>query len=95
MMMIHLFALSLVCKDCKHFIVDKQECRKFKNIDIITGAISYDSARFARRNSELCGEKGLLFEKNELKVITEPYYFVKSNWLTLIAILLILGIVKA
>ncbi len=93
-MMLHLFAMSLVCNDCKHFIVDKQECRKFKNIDIVSGSVSYDSARFARRDSELCGEKGILFEKNELKILTEPYYFMKSNWLALIAILLIWGVIK-
>lgn len=77
-MMIHLFVVSLVCRDCKHFIADKQECIKFKHTDIVTGSITYDTAREGR--SKLCGKDAILFEKNELKFLTEPYYFIKSNW---------------
>ena len=45
----------LICKDCKHFMGDTQECRKYKHTDIVTGKITYDDARFARRT--LCGEE--------------------------------------
>jgi len=90
-MLTTLFSMSLLCTNCKHFIADKQECTKFENINLVTGEKTYDSARFARKYSELCGEKGLLFEKNELKIFTEPYYFVKGNWLSVILICMILS----
>ena len=78
----------LICKDCKHFMGDTQECRKYKHTDIVTGKITYDDARFARRNLP-CGDEGLLFEKNNVKLLTVPYYFIKSEWWILIIPLLI------
>jgi hypothetical protein len=72
----------LICKDCKHFIGDTQECRNYKHTDIITGKITYDDARFARIN--LCGEEGNSFEKNNFKLLTVPYYFIKKEWWILI-----------
>jgi hypothetical protein len=68
-----------ICKDCKYFIGDKLHCRKFGDTDLITGKVSYDTARSVRNNETKCGEKASHFEKNNFKFVTEPYYYVKEN----------------
>lgn len=71
-----------ICKDCKHFIGDRLDCKKFGNVNIITGDVTYLSARSVREDENKCGEDAILFENNRLKFITIPYYFVKENSLT-------------
>jgi hypothetical protein len=73
-----------ICRDCRHFIGDNIECRQFSNINIITGKITYDSARFARENEKKCGKEAIHFEENHFKIITVPYYFIRDNWILLI-----------
>ena len=68
-----------ICKNCKHFIGDYIECRKFGDTNIITGKITYKSARSVRDDKEKCGEDAVLYEKNHFKIITIPYYFFKDN----------------
>jgi hypothetical protein len=53
-----------ICNDCLDFIADNRECRKFGDTNIITGKISYDSARSVRGDKNKCGEDAILFEKN-------------------------------
>jgi hypothetical protein len=68
-----------ICKDCKYFIGDKMECRKFGNVDVITGKITYDSARMSRNDEKNCGESATHFEDNQIKLITNSYYYIKGN----------------
>lgn len=75
-----------ICKDCKHFIGDSLDCRKFGNVNIITGDVTYLSARSVREDNNKCGEDAILFENNRLKIITIPYYFVKENSLTVLTL---------
>jgi hypothetical protein len=74
-----------ICRDCKHFIGNNKECGKFGDTNIVTGKITYDSARSARQDSKMCGEDANLFEKNHFKIITVPYYFFKGNLLSFIS----------
>jgi hypothetical protein len=60
------------------------ECRKFENTNIITGKVTYDSAYSVRADEKKCGKDAILFEENNCKIITVPYYFLKENWLLLI-----------
>jgi hypothetical protein len=69
-----------ICKDCKHFIGDNIECRKFSDTNIITGKVTYSSARSVRDDIKKCGEDAVHFEENNFKIITVPYYFFKDNW---------------
>jgi len=73
-----------ICRDCKHFIGNNIECRKFSDTDLVSGKMTYDSARSARQDKEKCGEDGIHFEKNNFKIITVPYYFLKNNFIALI-----------
>jgi hypothetical protein len=73
-----------ICRDCIHFIGNDIECRKFGDTNIITGKVTYNSARSVRRDEKKCGENAVLFEKNKFKVITVPYYFLKDSWPILI-----------
>jgi len=74
-----------ICRDCRHFIGNNIECGKFGDTNIITGKITYESARSAREDNEKCGEDAVLFEKNHFKIITVPYYYFKDNLLSLIS----------
>jgi hypothetical protein len=76
-----------ICKDCIHFIGDKIECRKFSDTNIITGRVTYHSAKDVRKDEKMCGEDANHFEENNFKIITVPYYYLKENW----AILMIVG----
>jgi hypothetical protein len=70
-----------ICKDCRHFIGDNIECRKFGDTNIITGKVTYSSARSVREDNKKCGEDAIHFEENHFKIITVPYYFLKDNWI--------------
>jgi hypothetical protein len=71
-------ALKPICKNCKHFIGDTMECKKFSDVNLVTGEISYQSARWARSDEKKCGESAIHFEENNYKIITVPYYFIKK-----------------
>jgi hypothetical protein len=73
-----------ICKDCRHFIGDNIECRKFSDTNIITGKVTYHSARYVREDVNKCGEEAIHFEENHFKIITIPYYFLKENWVLII-----------
>jgi len=73
-----------ICRDCRHFIGDNIECRKFGDTNIITGKVTHHSARSAREDEKKCGQEAVLFEKNHFKILTEPYYFLKDNWILLL-----------
>jgi hypothetical protein len=68
-----------ICKDCRHFIGDNIECGKFGDTNLITGKVTYKSARSVREDEKRCGEEAILFEENHYKIITVPYYFLKEN----------------
>jgi len=74
-----------ICKDCKHYIGDNIECRKYGDTNLITGKVTYDSARSVRENEKKCGENAIYFEENKFKIITVPYYFLKDNSALLIS----------
>jgi hypothetical protein len=66
-----------LCKDCKHFIADKEECVLFGDTDLVSGKNEYSYAKNARKNEDKCGENAKLFEYNKNKIITVPYYFLR------------------
>jgi hypothetical protein len=68
------------CADCKFFIPYKNACKLFGDIDLITGEYNYEKTNIVRFNENECSEEGIFFEKNNLKIITIPYYFVLENW---------------
>lgn len=68
-----------ICKDCKYYMADVKRCRAFSTTDIITGKKTYQDAYDVRKNETICGVDGIHFEKNRFKLITVPYYFVKSE----------------
>jgi hypothetical protein len=74
-----------ICRDCIHFIGDTNECRLFKDTNIITGELTYPHASQIRADSEKCGVEAIYFEENNAKIITEPYFFVKKNWRILLS----------
>ena len=54
-----------VCSNCLHFIgytknnpFDSYRCKKFGEMDLITGAIKYDLAAVCRLDDDMCGEEG-------------------------------------
>ena len=67
-----------ICKDCKFFIADTSKCARMYDIDNISGKVSYQYASIARLDHNVCGTEGKLFEKNEFKYITRPYYILKN-----------------
>lgn len=69
-----------LCRDCKHFIANDRECEKYGITNIITGKESYDDAKSVRYDKNKCGEDAKDFEKNNFKIITVPYYFLKDYW---------------
>jgi len=69
-----------LCRDCRHFIANNEECRIFGDVNIVTGKESYDYANTARRNENKCGDVAKAFEENHYKIITVPYYFLKEYW---------------
>ena len=74
-----------ICRDCIHFIGDTNECGLFKDINIITGEVSYPHASQIRADSEKCGIEAIYFEENNAKIITEPYFFIKKYWQPLLS----------
>lgn len=73
-----------ICKNCIHFIGDEIECRKFGDTNLITGKVTYDSARSVRENEKKCGIDATYFKENHFKIITIPYYFLRNYCLILI-----------
>jgi hypothetical protein len=69
-----------ICSNCKFFIPNRNECRKFGDIDIITGKYNYETATNIRSDEDKCGEYALFFKKNNFKFITIPYYFLLENY---------------
>jgi hypothetical protein len=70
-----------ICKDCRHFIGDNIECRKFSDTNIVTGKVTYECARHVREDEKKCGKDAIYFEENHFKIVTVPYYFVKEHWI--------------
>lgn len=73
-----------LCRDCKFFIPDGNECSKFGETNLVTGRNDYMYASTARLFDKNCGPDARYFEENENKLFTVPYYFVKKEWLYLI-----------
>ena len=73
-----IWALVPICKDCK--FLANSECQKFGDVNLVTGKVTYSPAKYIRADETKCGVNGALFEKNNYKIITVPYYFVKENW---------------
>jgi hypothetical protein len=69
-----------ICNDCKYFIANDRKCSKFGEVNIITGRETYEKALDIRENDNKCGEDAKYFEKNNFKIITVPYYFLKDYW---------------
>ena len=54
-----------ICSNCLHFIerendypYDGYRCKKFGEMNIITGVIKYDLAAVCRLDDDMCGEEG-------------------------------------
>jgi hypothetical protein len=58
------------------------KCKKFEDTNLVTGEVTYLNARLMRE--EKCGKEGILFEENNYKIVTVPYYFVKKHLFTLL-----------
>jgi len=71
-----------ICKDCKYFIGDTLQCRKFGDTNIVTGEVTYPYASVIRGDSKKCGEVGNHFENNPYKLVTGPYYFVTPFYIS-------------
>lgn len=69
-----------LCKDCKFFIANNDQCAKFGSTDLVTGKNTYDYASTARNYDKKCGEDAKYFEENTMKIITVPYYFTLKYW---------------
>lgn len=50
------------CKDCVHFISNKSLCAKFKQQDLVTGRVKYETAYKARNHPGKCDTTGIHFE---------------------------------
>jgi hypothetical protein len=55
-----------ICSNCVHFIEREDDypyhgdrCKKFGEVDFITGEIKYDLAAVCRLSNDKCGKKGL------------------------------------
>jgi hypothetical protein len=70
-----------ICRDCKHFIANDWNCAKFKDVNIITGKETFDSAHSVRNDEKKCGDAAKYFEENQYKIVTVPYYFLKEYWI--------------
>jgi hypothetical protein len=66
-----------VCANCIHFIEEKTnypydpppnyllgQCKKFGEVNFITGVIKYDYATICREDIRKCGHQGLEYEAN-------------------------------
>lgn len=69
-----------ICRDCKFFIAHNKECRKFGQVDLVTGVKHYNYAYNAREDEDKCGEIAKYYEKNNFKMITVPYYLLLNYW---------------
>lgn len=81
-----------ICRDCIHFIGNNIECGKFGDTNIITGIVTYDSARSIRGDEKKCGENAVYFEENHFKIVTVPYYFIKDSWPIIFSVSITTGI---
>jgi len=79
-----------VCANCKFFIANKNLCRNFGNVNIISGEYTYETAISVRNDKDKCGEDAIFFKKNNYKFITVPYYFAIDNTLFISLISLII-----
>lgn len=68
-----------ICANCKFFISNKNECRKFGDIDIITGKHDYENAIELRNDNDKCGEDAIFFQKNYFKFISISFDFLLEN----------------
>ena len=73
-----------ICKDCKFYMADKSECKLFGDINLVDGKINYDYAFSVRLFENKCGKEAKYFEENKLKIITIPYYFIKSYYIIIL-----------
>lgn len=61
------------CRNCVYFIEhtypydpipsDYGKCKKFGEVDLVTGAIEYDFAKSCRDNIDKCGKHGSQYQK--------------------------------
>lgn len=68
-----------ICNNCKFFISNKNKCKKFGDVNIITGKYSYENAKDVRNDEDKCGEYAIFFEKNYFKFITVTCDFMAEN----------------
>ena len=69
-----------LCKDCKYFIGDTNKCKYFYETNLVNGEKTYKYAEIMRKYNDECGKDAKYFEINKNKILTVPYYFLKSNW---------------
>lgn len=64
-----------ICKDCKFF--ENGLCKAKGDVKLVNGKITHNLAKYMREYD--CGKNAVYFEKNNYKIVTVPYYFVKEN----------------
>jgi len=77
------------CADCKFLNSNNIKCTKFTDIDLITGEHLNEKASIIRFDENKCGKEGKYFEKNNIKIITVPYYFILDQWKLIIPLTII------
>ena len=68
-----------ICANCKYFISKKNECKKFGEINIITGKYDYEDALNVRNDEEKCGDDAIFFKKKYLKFVDISNEFLLDN----------------
>jgi len=77
-----------ICRECKHFITFGNDCKKFGELNLVTGVEIYESARIVRKDITKCGENGIFFEKNDFLFIKNTRDFVLTYWAITIPVVL-------
>ena len=56
---------NLLCKNCKYFLKNNNECALFSKENLINGNIKYESAYNCRKSDIMCSKKAIYFEKDD------------------------------
>jgi len=69
-----------ICKNCVHYIENKEKCGLFFDVDMVTGDKTYQYASIVRKNEKKCGNEAKYYSENNLQTITVPYYFANDHF---------------
>ena len=96
-----------ICKDCKYFKPDPTAfCKEMrlaralcthpcsKDVDIITGKVSYDTAKHMRADESECGQAARFYEKEHPIIIHTRTMYVEWAWVIYVALLACIVIIR-